>query len=121
MTLNSVSPVLAYLSMSVLHSSQRHEQTSDAFGVHDERAHVIFGSGIHFEIGNVVAHPALLSFVPPNLATRRIPGLAVDVARGAVVENAAIRRPRPSPIGINAEAGRVFSSTALNHGAGFGP
>ena len=86
----------------ILHPTERHEQTSDAIGIHDERAHVIFGSGIHFEIGNVDAHPALLGFVPPNLAPRRIPGLAVEITGGAVIENAAIRRPRPSPIGINA-------------------
>src|SRR5208337_5084914 len=36
-------------------------------------------------------------------------------------EDAAIRRPRPSPIGINAETGWVFRSAALHHGAGFGP
>src|SRR5208337_4069528 len=101
--------------------AERHEQTSDALGVHDERAHVIFGCGIDFEIRNVNARPALLGFVPPNLAARRIPGLALEIAGGAVIEDAAIRRPRPSPIGINAETGWVFRSAALHHGAGFGP
>jgi hypothetical protein len=48
-------------------SAERHEQTSDAFGIHDERAHVIFGRGIGLEVGNVDADPGLLGFVPPNL------------------------------------------------------
>ena len=32
----------------------------DAFRIHDERTHVILGRGVGFEIGHVVANPALL-------------------------------------------------------------
>src|ERR1035438_4759994 len=106
---------------SIGHPSERYEQTPNALGNHDEWAHVIFGWGVRFEIGNVNAHPALLGFVPPNLASRGVPGLAIAIAGGAIIENAAIRWPRPRPVGIDAKARRVFRAAPLNHGARFGP
>ena len=46
----------------------------------------------------------LLRFVPPDLAAIGVPGLAVHVAGRAVVHHAAIHRPGPGPVGINAQA-----------------
>ncbi len=49
------------------HGAERNEEPADAFGIHDEWTHVIFGRRIGFEIGNVVAHPLCFAFVPPDL------------------------------------------------------
>src|SRR5581483_6776413 len=88
---------------------ERAEETSDAFGVHDERAHVILGVGIGLEVRHVVADPSLLRFAPPDLFALRVPGLARRVARRAVVHDAAVSGPRPRPVRVDAEARRVFS------------
>src|SRR5262249_38646264 len=48
-------------------SSKGRENAADAFGIHDEWAHVVFGFGVHLEVGDVVAKPFLLCFVPPHL------------------------------------------------------
>ena len=37
---------------------QRREDAPDAFGVHDERPHVILRVRVDFEIGHIVADPA---------------------------------------------------------------
>ena len=88
-------------------SCQRRKQSSYALRIHDERAHVIFRFGIDLEIGYVVANPFLLAFVPPDLFSRRIPGLAVHIARRAIVEHAAIRRPGPAPSQMQTQTRRV--------------
>ncbi len=107
---------------SVGHAAERHEQTSNAFGVHDERAHVIFGWGVGLEVGNVVADPALLGFVPPNLTARRIPGLAVDDRRrrGCRGRGDSPATTIPSWDKCRGRTGSSVSA-ALHHGAGFGP
>src|SRR6202008_534807 len=88
-------------------SCQRRKQSSYALRIHDKRAHVIFRFGIDLEVRYVVANPFLLAFVPPDLFSRSVPGLAVDVARRAIVEHAAIRGPRPAPSRMYTQTGRV--------------
>src|ERR1700756_1515078 len=88
----------------VAHGAERHEKAPHPFWVHDEGSHVVLGCGIHLEIGNVIAHPGLLCLVPPDLAARGIPGLAIEIAGGAIVHDAAIRRPGPGPVGIYTKA-----------------
>ena len=100
---------------------ERREDAAHALRIHDERPHVIRRVRIGFEVGNVIADPLLLRLVPPDLSAVGIPGLAGRIARGAVVHHAAIRRPRPRPVRINAEAGRIVRAAALHLRAGFGP
>src|ERR1700738_3300275 len=88
-------------------SPERPKDSPYALRIHDERTHVIFGLGIDLEVHPVVANPFLLLFVPPDLFSRWIPGLAVDVARCAIVEDAAIRRPRPAPSRMHTQARRI--------------
>ena len=45
------------------------------------------------EIGNVIADPFLLRFVPPDLFAVRVPRLAIEITRRAVVQHAPVRRP----------------------------
>jgi hypothetical protein len=47
---------------------ERRENAAHALGIHDERAHVILGVRIGLEVRDVVAHPLLRGFVPPDLA-----------------------------------------------------
>jgi hypothetical protein len=98
-----------------------HKQTADAFRVHDEWTHASFWVGIRFEIGNVVAHPLLFALAPPDLLAVWIPGFAVEIAGGAVVEDTPIHRPRPRPVGMNAKTRRIFRAAALRQGTGLGP
>ena len=58
------------------HRAQRNEDAADAFRIHDERAHVVLRLGVGLEVGNVIAHPLLGGFVPPDLLARRVPRLA---------------------------------------------
>ena len=90
-------------------------------GVHNERAHVILGRRIGLEVGNVVADPALLRFVPPDLARGRIPRFARDIAGSAIVENTAVHGPRPSPVRMDSKPRRIRVVAALRQRAGFGP
>src|SRR5580692_1435730 len=92
-------------------SPQRRENSPDAFRIHDEWAHVILWLGIGLEIRHVVSDPFLLVFVPPNLLSRCVPGLTVHVARCAVVQHAAIRRPRPAPTRMHAHVGGIGGIT----------
>ncbi len=103
------------------HAGQGYEQPADAFRIHDERTHVILGRRVGLEIRHVVADPALLRFVPPYLPPVVIPRLAVHVARRAVVHHAAVHRPGPAPVGINAEPRRIVRAAALHQRAGLGP
>src|SRR5258705_13989676 len=82
---------------------------------------MLLGLGVRPEVRDVIADPALFRFVPPNLASRRIPGLAVQIAGCTVVEHSPVRRPRPGPIGIDPEAGGILGSTPLRHGPRFSP
>src|SRR5579863_3002182 len=101
--------------------SDRSEQASDSFGVHDEGAQVVFGVRVGLEIGDVVTNPFSRGFVPPDLFAVRIPRLAFQVAGSAVIEDAAIGRPGPSPIGIDAHAGGILGAATLDLRSGFGP
>ena len=92
--------------------AERGKNPADSLGVHDEGSHVILRIRIGLEIGNIVAGPFLGGFAPPDLAARSIPGLAVEVAGRAVVKHAAVCRPGPRPILMNAETGRVASVAA---------
>ena len=74
-------------------SAERHENASHALRIHDERAHVLFGLRVGFEIGNVVTYPLLRRLVPPDLLARGVVGFAGEIAGRAVVEHAAIGRP----------------------------
>ncbi len=60
-------------------------------------------------------------FVPPDLRAIGIPRLAGEIARRAVVQHAAIHRPGPGPVGINAQARRIVGAAALHQRARFGP
>ena len=97
------------------HRAERHEDAPHALRIHDERAHVLFWLGVGLEVGNVIAHPLLRGFVPPDLLACRIPRLAREIARGAVVQHAPICRPRPCPVRIDSQARRIFGSAALDH------
>src|SRR4029077_9242415 len=97
------------------------EEAPDAVRVHDERSQVLVGTGVRLEVGDVVAGPLPGGLVPPHLPPVGIPGLAGRIARGAVVEHAAVGRPRPGPAGIDAEAGRGLRPPARELRAGFGP
>ena len=65
------------------------------FGVHDEGVHPRFRRHVGLVVGHVGAAPDLA--VPPHQALLRIPGLALQVSRGTVVENAPVHRPGPGP------------------------
>src|SRR5713226_525153 len=86
---------------------ERAKDSPYAFRIHDERDHVIFRLGIDLEVGHVVANPLLQVCVPPDLFSRWIPGLAVHVARRAIVEDAAIRRPGPAPSRMYTQTRRI--------------
>src|ERR1700722_16592265 len=81
--------------------TDRSEQTPDAFRIHDERPHVILRMGVGLEVRPVIAYPLSRRFVPPALFAVRIPRLPVGIARGAIVKDAPICRPRPRPVGEN--------------------
>src|ERR1041384_5569618 len=79
------------------------EQPSDAFRIHDERAHVFLGCRIGFEIRHIVTAPALLRLIPPDLPTVSVPRFAGGIAGSPIVEYAPVGRPRPSPIRIEGD------------------
>ena len=97
------------------------EDAADAFGVHDEGAHVIRRLRIGFEIGDIVTDPFLLGFVPPDLPAFHIPRLARWIAGGAVVHHTAIGRPGPRPVLIDSQARRIVRATSLHLRPGFSP
>ena len=88
---------------------RRGVETTNALRQHDECA-VGSGRGIGFHIGNV-AHP--LRAIPLDAGARRIPWLPVRICAGAVVHDAAIRRPRKCPAVEHAEPGRIGIVAAL--------
>src|ERR1039458_9691885 len=101
--------------------SERSENSARALGIHDEWPHVIFGMRIRLEIRDIVSNPLLHGFAPPDLPARRIPRLAIHVAGSSVIEHAAIRRPGPSPIRIDAHTGWIFRPAPGQLGTGFRP
>src|ERR1051326_9166588 len=89
----------------------RHEQPPPAVGHHDER----LAAGVRIDtravghrrsirsladgkIRYVVAGPCLALRVPPDVALALAPWFAVRIGGGAVVENAAVGRPRVAPV-----------------------
>src|SRR5260221_5786554 len=100
---------------------QRAKDAANAFGIHDEGPHVVLRIGVGLEIGDVIANPFLLPFIPPNLSAARIPGLTLDVAGCAVVKYAPVGRPRPGPVGKNTQTRRIFRSASCELRSGFSP
>src|SRR6202050_4623703 len=100
---------------------QGRQQPSDAFGIHDERPHVVLRVRVWFKVGHIVAHPTLRRLVPPNLLPRRIPRLAGWIAGCAVVQSAAICRPAPCPVLVNALARWVFRAATCQLVSRLGP
>src|SRR5215213_3654794 len=60
---------------------------------------LVVGAFGRAEVRHVVAGPLSLLFVPPDVFLLVGPGLAFGIGRGAVVDNAAVHRPRPRPLG----------------------
>src|SRR5438128_9821876 len=82
---------------------------------------MVRGLRVGLEVRHVIADPAAGCGVPPDLPPGFVPRLAVPVARSAVVEDATVRRPRPRPVWIDAEARRILRPAARHLIAGFGP
>src|SRR4028118_1107895 len=59
------------------------------------RGWLVVGSLGGVEVRHVEARPLPLLLVPPDILLALGPGLAARVSRGAVVEDASARRPRP--------------------------
>nr|GEU28379.1 hypothetical protein [Tanacetum cinerariifolium] len=95
------------------------EETRHAFGQHDERTHAVFRRFVAFVVGHIRARPG--GAVPRDQLAGRIERLAVDVARGAVVQHAAVGRPGPGPVQRIADAGRVAVVAAAHLVALRGP
>src|SRR2546429_4863287 len=112
--------LVVFRERSIGEGSKRGKDPPDAFRIHNERAHMILGLGVDLEVRHVVAHPFLRAFVPPDLATRWIPGLAVGIARCAIVKHAAICRPGPTPSRMQSEIRRIRWITAGGLIARFG-
>src|SRR6185369_10782043 len=97
------------------------KDATDAFGIHDERSHVIRRFRIDFEIRHVVAEPFLLRLVPPDLPALVVPGFPCGIARSAVVHNAAVSGPRPRPVRVNTKAGWIVGASSLHLRTGLSP
>ncbi|MNT03157.1 hypothetical protein D3C72_1376770 [compost metagenome] len=70
------------------------EQTAQTFWLHDERpGFTARRRGV--EVRDIVPRP--LRAVPLDQTAFRVPRLAVDIRRRAVVEHASVERPRPCP------------------------
>ena len=96
------------------------EQPAAPVGHHDEgvrsgdRVHpsralrgTVGGGLVRREVGHVVAGPATLALVPPDVSLALGPRPALGVRRGAVVEQATVCRPRPPPLRRHPAAGGV--------------
>ena len=75
-----------------------------AVSVHDERQAALFliGKRSSSTVDDITL-PRLA--IPPDDGKLRIPGLAMGIHGGAVIEHAAVDRPAPGPLGIQAESG----------------
>src|SRR5207245_3899659 len=105
---------------SIGHGAQRDKEPTHTLGVHDEWTHVVLGTGVRLEVGDIVADPGLLGLIPPNLPPRRIPRLTIEIAGSTVVHDAAVHGPRPGPVRVDAQPGGVICEAQLNHSFGFG-
>ena len=102
-----------------VHQARRHEEPTEAIRPHDERR----GSGkrIHarrarfrFVVGrfgrdvirHIVACPFLRLRVPPHPLLFFAPGLPFGIGGGAVVHDAAVSRPGPTPLQLRAGLAR---------------
>ena len=88
------------------------EQPGLAVALHDERVgtadrvlrprvvrrHVVRPLG-RLEVRHVLTGPAAGLLVPPDVLLPLAPRLALGVGRGTVVEDPAVQRPRPAPLG----------------------
>ncbi len=52
---------------------------------HNEGPHVLFGSGCHIEIDDVITPPSTGRFIPPDRRSLGIPGLSLRIAGGPVI------------------------------------
>ena len=95
------------------------EEPADPLAVHDERQPRLGVVRVHGRrvVGHV-AHP--FRPVPRDPRALRIPRLAVEIRRGAVVHHSAVERPAPRPVGIEAHAcgviggGVLYATSALH-------
>ena len=94
------------------------EQPSRSFRIHDVGADIARFRR-RCDVGHVVAGPHRA--VPLDQLALRIPGLAVDVRRGAVVEDAPVGRPGERPAEISAGIARVAGVAPGHHIALLGP
>ncbi len=92
--------------------ADRREEPALAVTLHDERpvagdgvntfrvsVGTVVGAFVGLEVGDVEARPLPLLLVPPDVLLLLAPGLALGVCGGTIVEDAAVRRPRPAPLG----------------------
>ena len=74
------------------------------------------GTGVPFDTAtkspDVVLHPLLAR--PFNQHPVRVPGLAFQVRRGAVVDDATVERPSERPLGMQAQPRRVVGDAAAD-------
>src|SRR5260370_25747134 len=83
---------------SICESREGTKYATDALRIHNEGTHVVLWIGVHLEIGDIIPHPSLLRFTPPDLPPARIPGLAFHIAGRSVVKYAPVCWPGPSPV-----------------------
>src|SRR3984957_20134991 len=69
---------------------------------------------IRLEVGHVIAGPFPRRLEPPNLGPFRVPRLAVQIARSAVIEHAPFGRPRPREIRENSQVRGVLRASPLD-------
>ena len=95
------------------------EEPRHAFGIHDKRVHPGFRRHIGLVVRHVGAAPGFA--VPPHQALFRIPGFALHVGRGTVVENPPVGRPGPGPALMLMHAIRIAVVAAGHLVARLGP
>src|SRR3984885_2581736 len=81
------------------------EEARHAFRIHDEGTHAVGRVLVGLEVRDVSAAPGRA--VPGHQRPGAVEGLAVKIARGAVVEHAAVGGPRERPVDRLADAGRI--------------
>ena len=92
----------------------RHVEPPLSVGLHDEglvasQGHLrpralgwlVVGAHGFLEVGDVEARPLLLVVVPPHVLLAFGPRLAVGIGRRPVVDDVAVHRPRPRPLGCD--------------------
>ena len=95
------------------------EEPGHAFWVHDEGHDQLIRLGVHAHVRHVVAAPLVPQ--PLDDDTVGVPGLASQVAGGAVVDDAAVGRPGITPVEGLAQTARVAGIAAGRQVAGLGP